>query len=297
MAPSGSRDLLGGAFVGVAAVMFGGVVTLGKLVTDLPVAALLAFRFGIAALSLALVLAVRRQPIRPAPGEWLPLVALGGIGYAVESAFFFLALGRGTAATVTLLFYTYPVIVTVLSAILGMGLPGLLVGGSLVAAVAGTAVVITSSGGLDISGPGIAFSLASAGTFSLYLLAVDAVLRRTSSLVAAMWVSLSAAAALGAVAPAAGGRLPAGTEWLSVTGMGILTGGAFVLLFLGLRRVGAVRTAIIASLEPVATALLALWFLAEPIRPGVAVGGLLILAGAVTASLARRVPEPEAGVP
>ena len=37
-----------------------------------------------------------------------------------------------------------------------------------------------------------------------------------------------------------------------MTAMGVLTAGAFLLLFLGLRRVGAIRAAIIAALEPVA---------------------------------------------
>jgi drug/metabolite transporter (DMT)-like permease len=131
----------------------------------------------------------------------------------------------------------------------------------------------------------------------VYLLGADAVVKRTSSLSAALWVSLSAAVALGAVALPLGGRPPDGTEWLTVSAMGVLTAAAFTFLFLGLRRVGAVRTAIIASLEPVATAILALWFLGEPLRPGVVLGGVLILGAAVTASLARRVPEPEAGVP
>jgi drug/metabolite transporter (DMT)-like permease len=70
--------------------------------------------------------------------------------------------------------------------------------------------------------------------------------------------------------------------------MGILTAGAFFCLFAGLRRIGAVRTSIVASLEPVATALLALAFLGEPLGAGVMAGGLLILAAATTASVARR---------
>jgi drug/metabolite transporter (DMT)-like permease len=77
--------------------------------------------------------------------------------------------------------------------------------------------------------------------------------------------------------------------------MGLLTAGAFSLLFLGVRRLGAVRTSIISSLEPVAAALLALGFLGEALRPGVLLGGSLILGGAVAASLARGVPDPEAG--
>jgi drug/metabolite transporter (DMT)-like permease len=79
--------------------------------------------------------------------------------------------------------------------------------------------------------------------------------------------------------------------------MGVLTAGAFFLLFVGLRRVGAVRSSVIASLEPVAAAVLAAIFVGEPIRGGVLAGGVLILVGAVAATLARGGPEPEEAVP
>ena len=289
------RDVVGSTFVAGAALMFGGVVVIGKVVgEDLPVSSLLSIRFATAATVLAVLLIISRRSLRPARGEWWRLLVLGGIGYAVESGLFFLALERGTAATVTLLFYTYPVWVALLAMALGRGLPGWLVGGSLLAALAGTALVVTSSGGLDITTLGLAFALGAAVTFSFYLLGAEASLRRTSSLVAAMWVSLAASVTLGTTSGFTQGRLPAGAnEWVPVLSMGVLTAGAFFLLFLGLRRVGAVRTSIIASLEPVVAALLAAAFIDEPLRLGVAGGGLLILAAAVASSLAREVRRPQ----
>jgi drug/metabolite transporter (DMT)-like permease len=291
------RDPVGGAFIAIAAVLFGGVVILGKTLPEgLPVVSMLAVRFAVAALALALILALRRQALRAARGEGRRLVLLGAAGYAVEATFFFLALDRGTAAAVTLLFFTYPVLVAALSAILGMGLPGWLVGGSLFAAVCGAGLVVASGGGVDISAAGIGFALASALTFSFYLLGADALVSRTSPLASAMWVSASASAALAIYAVVGGAeRFPQGLdEWLRTSAMGLLTAAAFVLLFLGLRRVGAIRTAIIAALEPVATSVMAVTILGEAFRPGVGIGGALILAAAVAASLARRRPQPGA---
>jgi drug/metabolite transporter (DMT)-like permease len=287
-------------FVACAALLFGGVVVIGKTdaVQALPVTSMLTIRFGVAGLTLAAVLLGMRRSHRPAAGEWAWLLVLGGLGYAAESTFFFLALGRGTAATVTLLFYTYPVIVTVLSALFGLGVPGLLLIGSLLSAVAGAGLVVGSSGGLDITTAGIAFALASALTFSVYLITADQVVRKTSPLASSMWISLSASAALAAYSVATGGaEVPETRAFLTVAAMGVLTAGAFVLLFLGLRRIGAVRTAIVASLEPVAASALAFFFLEEALRAGVLAGGLLILAGSVVASLARGVREPERAVP
>jgi drug/metabolite transporter (DMT)-like permease len=298
MAVRGRRDVIGGLLTATAAVVFGTIVTIGRSegIRDVPVSSLLALRFGTAAALLAGVLAVTRQPVRPARGEWWRLLVLGVLGYGVEAALFFMALGRGTAATVTLLFYTYPVWVAVVSAVLGLGLPGLLVGGSLAAAVIGSGVVVASSGGLDITSLGIVFALSSAFMISFFLIGLERLVRRTSPLASSMWIALAAAAALGAIAVATGARLPAWPdEVVPILAMGGLTAAAFSLLFLGVRRLGAVRASIISSLEPVAAAVLALVFLGEDLRPGVMLGGILIVGGAVAASLARGVPEPEAG--
>ena len=299
-AERGSRDPLGGVFVAAGALLFGGVVVLGKTdaVQAIPVATMLAIRFAVAALLLVALLTLIRSRPRPPGRELRWLLLLGGVGYAAEATLFFLALGRGTVATATLLFYTYPVLVTVISWVIGLGVPGLLLGGSLIAAVSGAALVVTSSGGLDITVAGILFALASAVAFSVYLITADQQVRRTPPLVSAMWVSGSAAVALGLYSVVTGtGELPEARALLSVAGMGALTAGAFTLLFLGLRRIGAVRTSIIASLEPVASAVLALAFLGETMRAGVVAGGILILGGAVAASMARGVPEPERAVP
>ena len=198
----------------------------------------------------------------------------------------------------TLLFYTYPVWVAVLTAALGMGVPGALVGGSLLAAVAGSGVVVASSGGLDITALGIVFALASAVTIAFFLIGVGTLITRTPSLASSMWIALSASAAHATFALVSGtGRLLHAEEVIPALTMGVLTSGAFFLLFIGVRRLGAVRASIISSLEPVAAAGLALAFLAESVRLGVLAGGALILGGAVAATLARAVREPEDALP
>jgi drug/metabolite transporter (DMT)-like permease len=288
--------------VALASLQFGAVVILGKLLAgrDVSVPSMLALRFALSGVLLATVLSLSGMRLAAARGERLRLVLLGGVGYATESALFFFALRYGTAAAITLLFFTYPVWVALLSAAMGMGVPGRLVIVSLVMTLAGAALVVASSGGLDVSVAGVVLATGSAVAFSLYLVGAERVVRKTSSPAAAMWVSLSAAGGLALFAVVGGqARLPSGPgEWVPVAGMGILTAGAFFCLFAGLRRIGAVRTSIVASLEPVATALLALVFLGEPLGAGVVAGGTLILAAAITASVARRgVTEAEAPGP
>jgi drug/metabolite transporter (DMT)-like permease len=295
-----SADAAGGLFIVLASIQFGVVVVLGRIVTDgprgMPVPTMLAIRFGVAALLLLVVLAAIRRPALPAPHERLPLAGLAVAGYAVEASLFFLAVRHGEAAAVTLLFFTYPIFVTVGSVALGQGAPGRVVIGSLACAVGGSALVILSGGGLAIEGVGVAFALGAAAVYSCYLLGADRVLKRTEPLAGAMWVSLFASLGLAAYAVVTGNvRAPDGLrQWAPLVGMGAATAGAFVCLFSGLRRLGPVRTAVVAATEPLAATVLAFLFLSEPVRPGVVGGGLLILVGAVAASLARAARRPAA---
>jgi drug/metabolite transporter (DMT)-like permease len=281
---------VGGALIALASLQFGTVVVLGKVVErHLPVPSMLAIRFAIAALLLAAAMLVRSEVPLPASGERLPLAALGVVGYAVESSLFFLAQRHGQASAVTLLFFTYPVIVALASWAMGRGAPGLLLGGSLACAIGGAALVVLASGGIAIRPLGVLFALLSATSFSGYLILADMVLKRTRPLAGSMWVSAWAAIGLAvyalitqqADAPATG------PQWIRLAGMGAASAGAFVCLFAGLLRLGPLRTAIVAATEPLAAALLAAVFLHEPIRASVAAGGVLILIAAVAASMAR----------
>src|SRR5438874_12506399 len=225
------EEALGGLFVALASLQFGLVVVLGKVASNrgVPVESLLAIRFGIAAILLASGLIATRASLLAARGERARLLVLGALGYGVEATLFFLALARGTASAVTLLFFVYPVIVTVVSAVAGVGMPGRLVVGSLGAAIAGVALVVGTSGRFDISSVGIVFALGSACMYTLYLLGVERTLKRTSSVVASMWVSAAAAAAIAVYAfTVRGAAVPHGArQWWPVIGTGVFTSGAF----------------------------------------------------------------------
>jgi drug/metabolite transporter (DMT)-like permease len=295
-------DLVGVGFVLLTSLQFGSVVVLGKIATrvgGLPIASLLAVRFALSAALLGLALVVLRRPLRAARGEGWRLAVLGVAGYAVEAEFFFAGLKHGTAAAATILFFTYPVAVALISFAIGKGLPGWLLGGALLAAVAGAAVVAIAGGGVDIDGVGVALELGSSLTFACYLVGADVVLKRTDSLVGAMWVAAAAAIGLAVYAIATGdAQLPKGWhQWGPVLGMGAFTAGAFATLFAGLRRLGAVRTAILSASEPLTASVLAAIFLGERVGVGTAVGGVMIVGAAVAASAARAQAPREPPIP
>jgi DME family drug/metabolite transporter len=295
-------DLIGVGLVLLTSLQFGSVVVLGKIATHpggLPIASLLAARFAIAAALLAGALLLLRRSLRAARGEGWRLALLGIAGYAVEAAFFFAGLKHGTAAAASLLFFTYPVAVALIAFLLGRGLPGWLLGGALLAAVGGAAVVALAGGGVDIDGIGVALELGSSLAFAFYLIGAAAVLKRTNSLVGAMWVAAAAAIGLAVYAMMTGNAdVPKGWhQWGPVLGMAAFTAGAFATLFAGLLRLGAVRTAILSASEPLTAAALAAIFLGENIGPATIIGGILILLAAVGASVARGQVPAEPPIP
>jgi drug/metabolite transporter (DMT)-like permease len=295
------RDLFGGALAAAASLQFGVIVVVGKRVLErgMTVESMLAFRFSIAASLLVLVLVALRRPVLAAPGERSGTAALAVFGYGVEATFFFTAARHGTAAAVTLLFFTYPVFVTLGAWFFGRRAPARLTVAALVLAVVGAGIVAGTGAGLSIETTGVVFALAAALTYSAYLLGADAVLRRTPPLTSAMWISAGASIGL-FVFSAVSGRYTSPTsaaDWWSLLAMGAASAGAFVCLMGALQRIGAVRTAIVSATEPLSAALLGYLFLDEAVDAGTAIGGGLILVAAVMASLARAAMPREQQIP
>jgi drug/metabolite transporter (DMT)-like permease len=292
------RDELTGAGLTMAmALLFSGVVIFGKAILDgkLPFA-ILSIRFAGTAVVLAVLVELTGRPMLPAPGERRGLIVAGILGYGTESALYFAALNHGSAAAVTLLFYTYPVIVMLVSIAIERRAPARLLVAALGSAVVGSAIVVLGGEeGAGIEPIGILLSLACAIAYSGYLIGTDRVLQRTNPMTAGLWLAGSAAVANVVYAAAFRATdLPGGGGRWELLGMVAFTAGAFVCMLAGLQRIGAVRNAIIGVLEPLAVAVLAWAFIGEPITPPVAIGGILILGGAVCATLVRttRVQEP-----
>lgn len=299
--PHARQDLLGGLSAALSAVLFGAIIIWGRFVLErgIPIETMLSIRFAIGAVVLAIAILATRRPLVAEPGERGRLVMLSLFGYAIEASIYFTATQHGTVATVTLLFFVYPVWVMLWArAFGGRGTTGLSVV-ALLCAVGGAVIVVGTGTGLSIDRVGVALALLTSLTYSGYLTGADLLIRHTGALTAAMWVSAGASAGLFVYANAVGHwQMPSGAaEWAPLVGMGLASGAAFFFLMDALDRIGAVRTAIISAMEPLAAAMLGFWFLDESVTIGVAVGGALILAGSVLASLARSPTTQEQQIP
>lgn len=251
-------------------------------------ATVLGWRFAVAAVVLFLILVVRRAPLLPAPGERLRAFLLGAVGYMGESTLFFMGLERGTAAAVSLLFYTYPAMVMVAEIALRWESAKRKSFVALALSAAGSVLVVASGSNVSISKGGVFFAFASAVAVTVYLIASARLVKRTGAITTGAWTAMGAAIAFGVRGLAAGSIHAPGSHVPALVGNGVATSAAFALLFASLFRLGATKTSVIMTLEAFFAIALAAVFLGEGLRPLQAVGGVAILAATALIAVSRR---------
>jgi drug/metabolite transporter (DMT)-like permease len=276
------------------------IVVQRRLARDgLPVATALGVRFGIAATVLLAYLAIRRAPLRPLAGERRWALLLGAIGYAGEAALFYLALQRGSAGAVSLLFYAYPAIVTLLEVVLRLRPPKAVAFVVVGLSTLGSFLIVATGDRVSISAGGVGFALGAATSFACYLLLSQRLVPHSPPAVVGAHVATGAALALGTVALVTGiGHVPGNDVPLLLLN-GAATAVAFALLYAALSHLAAGAAAVVMTLEAFVTVGLAAAVLGERIRPLQLVGGAVVVAAAVLVALGTRtrVVEPDAPVP
>lgn len=215
---------------------------------------------------------------------------LGAFGYAATTGLFFPSMRYLPVALASFLLYLAPIFVAILSWFLfreRLGWRGTI---SLALALLGLALLAAGAFTGELSLLGVLLASASAVTYAVSVVVSRRVVRGIS------WKRASLAVCTGAlcsyvVFSVATGQLAVPRSVPGIVyavGLGVLaTGVALSLFFAALARLGASRTAVILTLEPVSTLVLAAVFIAEvPTRTGV-LGGLLIVAGAALVASAQ----------
>lgn len=283
----------------VAAVGYGFLGVLVKLAIEagVDVLPLAAWRFLFGAALVALFLAARRRPLAPLQ-SWPALAGLGVL-YSVDALAFIVALQWIPAATAVLVFYVYPVVVVLLAAVfLGERLTARKLAATL-AALTGCALTVGAglSGGRPL---GFALVLLAMLALSTYILVSRPLMRSLPAHGSAVVTLGSTALILAAVALAFDDlALGGGTRGLLlVVALSVVSTALPITLFLvGIRHVGAGRAAVLSTLEPVVTVLLAALLLDERIGPVQYAGGALIVTGILWLRAERPLPVTEAPGP
>lgn len=286
--------LVGIILVAISAAAFGTLGILGRYAyaEGMDALTIMALRFSLSALVLLAMLAARREPL-PRGRSSILLIGMGAVGYVGQAFCYLTALKYASPGLVALMLYLYPVFVAILSVMwlrepitrrkaftLGLALVGL-------------ALTVGPAGGQWL---GILLAISAAVVYSVYILVGTQVMQQVSAIQSAAVIFVSAGAMSSLLMAASGSHLPAtGAGWAVIGSIVVIATVVPVVAFLaGLGRIGPTNAAMISTLEPVVTVLLAALLLRETLKPVMLLGGGLILAAVLLlthSELRRTAPE------
>lgn len=223
-------------------------------------------------------------------------VAGTGAAMALNVLCWFVAISYlGAALPTVIAVCCAPVLVALVSTLRGYDRMDRALAACLLAALAGTALVVAPHAVGGSAGPdtgaqwrGVAWSFATAVMHTLVVLGNARMPREVSPLSASAWGTLAAAVCTGAVAWAQGVTWPAGAwDWLGALYTGVVTTAvAYVAFAWGARRLGPVAAVVGTLLEPLVAAALAAALLGDHLGRWQLAGAALLCASIV--GLSRR---------
>ena len=253
---------------------------------------------------LAVILAIRAPARMRVRARELPFLALFGIGgLAFVQWFYFLAIHRVPIGIALLVQYLAPLLVALWARFVYHQPVRRRIWLALALALGGLALIVDVGSGGGISSAGLAFSLAAAATYMLYLLLAEHAVVDRGAVALLFWGFGFATLFFSLLAPwwsFPGHRVGAHVSllghlsdrhlpvWLLMTSMVCLgTIAPFFLLVSALRQLPATRVAIIAMLEPVLATVVAWGWLGEVLKAPQLAGALVVLAAIVLAQTSR----------
>ncbi|NJD19279.1 MAG: DMT family transporter [Gemmatimonadetes bacterium] len=289
--PDRSLTLKASLFV-VASVLGFGAVPIFTLVATGDGASLetiLLVRYVLAALALVALVGGPRGLALPRR-RIAAITSVGAVGQVLLTWMALTALRYLPAATASFLFYTYPVWVTLLASATGAERLTRLRVAALALVAVGLAVMIGSPFSGRLSFTGVALSIGAAWVYAAFIPLIGKLQAGVAPTVASAWISVGAAILSGLLALALHSFAPphGASGWGAIVGLALVsTVTAFILFLRGLALLGPVRTAIISTVEPFFTALLAALVLSQPLTARTFAGGTVVVAAVVLINLGR----------
>lgn len=236
----------------------------------------------------------RRAPVDTRPLPRLRLMGLGVLlGIAALTAFFGLAIMP--AGTYSVIFYTYPAMIALIGLFIGERLPwqgwaalGLTLIGLLL-------TVPDFSEGLSGDAlPGVILALVNALVVAIYFILNGRTLRgRPSVTLGTAWIVTGAAILLITTGILSGLTIPQGDTWLYIVGMAVWSTVLPVFsISNAIKRLGAARTSIIGSFEPLITAAVSFVLLSQEMQAIQWLGGVVMVISVILLQTSRA-PAPE----
>jgi len=262
------------------------------------VATAVAFRSGVTALVVTVLLLAYRVPVALSARHRKALPVIGVL-VGIQSLCLYASVARLPVALALLAFNTYPLWTALWARVLYRqrpapavlrAMPVMLLGLALALDVSGAASGLGAGGHWARIGVGVAFALAAAGTFGLALVVtqheaadLDGRLRTATTMAIVAVMALAAAGTQGGL------QFPqAPTGWWGLAGLTFLYGTAFTIMFTVLPRLGVVGNSAIMNIEPIFALVLAWAVLGQSIAAVQVFGGLIVVATVMWLGLRKR---------
>jgi drug/metabolite transporter (DMT)-like permease len=275
------KRLIGIILIAVSASSFGTLAIFGRFARSdgMDTFTVLFLRFGIAALIMSAILILRREKF-PRGKILAQLIGMGALGYVGQSFMYLTAINYASAGLVALLLYLYPFFVTILSTIFLHERVTRIKIIALALALIGTAFTVGPVSGQIV---GALMAITAALIYSVYIIVGTNVMKHVSAVQSSTVIFASAGIVYGLLTFFNGAHFPASNfGWLTIVGMIFIATIIPVVTFLaGLEMIGPINAAMLSTLEPVVTVLLAAWLFGEKLGTIVLLGGGLILAAVV----------------
>jgi drug/metabolite transporter (DMT)-like permease len=275
------KRITGILLIAISAASFGTLAIFGRFLyaDGLDTFTMLFLRFGLAAAIMAVILILRREPF-PRGKILLQLIGMGAMGYVGQSFSFLSAIKYASAGLVALLLYLYPMFVFILSVIVLHEKVTWVKIAALILALMGTMLTVDPAGG---ELPGILLAVSAALIYSVYIIVGTDVMKHVSAVQSSFVIFASAGTVYGILMGINGAHFPATSSgWLGIAGIVLVATVIPVAAFLaGLERIGPTHAAMLSTLEPVVTVLLAGLLLGERLEIITILGGSLILVAVI----------------
>ena len=281
------------------ALMMGGNHVAARLAFDhgVDVPTAIAFRSGVTAVAVSLLLLVQRVPWQLSAGERRAMPVIGLL-IAAQSYCLYSSVARLPVALALLAFNSYPLWTALWARVLYrhrperrllVAMPVLLVGLALALDVLGAASGLGASAQWGRIGAGVAFAVGAAAIFGLALVLTQHEAGRLDGRLRTAITMAVVALLVGVVIALQGGpQLPrAAPGWIGLAALTFLYGTAFTIMFTVLPKLGVVGNSAIMNVEPIFALVLAWALLGQAIAPLQVAGGLLVVATVVALGLRR----------
>ena len=282
------RRLVGYAAGILAGVSYGTNPLFGKALMEngVPVMVMLFFRYGIAAVILAMWMVVRRESFR-AERRGLGLLVLLGLLFAGSSITLFCSYEYIPSGLATTLVYLYPVFVALIMVFLRF-YPSWQTWLSILATFGGILLLSAPSENVQIRIPGVLLAVGAALCYSFYLVIVNRSkrIRKVSEHTLTLYSLVTGTVLFLVIRTCQGGSMLEGVD--SAADWGNLIGRALVptmismlTLAVSTRYIGPTKTAVLGVFEPLTAILIGTILYGEPMTGKMAVGIAICVAAVV----------------